>query len=172
MGRWVGIDYGARRIGIAISDHAAAIGSPATTLSGTGSLARDAERVLNWARANEAAGLVVGLPLNMDGSDSEQTTRTRRFAEELRRLAAGGGPRGGRESSADRTVETTAPGSTAKPPEGTGLPVELWDERLSSFQADELMESAGVRRSKRKALRDAFAAQHILQSFLDARNRT
>lgn len=169
MGRWVCVDYGSRRIGIAISDPGAAIGSPATTLSGTGSLARDAELVLDWARANEAAGLVVGLPLNMDGSDSEQTTLTRRFAEELRRLAPVSGPRGGRGSSADRTAETIAPGSTAKPPEDAGLPVELWDERLSSFQADELMESAGVRRSKRRAFRDAFAAQHILQSFLDAR---
>lgn len=169
MGRWVGVDYGARRIGIAISDAGAAIGSPATTLSGTGSLARDAERVLDWARANEAAGLVVGLPLNMDGSDSEQTIRTRRFAEKLRRLASAGGPCGGRGSSHNGAPATTAPDSTAEPPEGAGLPVELWDERLSSFQADEHMEAAGVRRSKRKALRDAFAAQHILQSFLDAR---
>ena len=49
------------------------------------------------------------------------------------------------------------------------LPVELWDERLSSFRADELMCSAGLTRAKRKRLRDALAAQVILQSFLDAR---
>ena len=107
----------------------------------------------------------------MDGSDSQQTTRTRRFADELRRLAAASGPGGGRGSSADGTMAATATDSMAKPPQVAGLPVELWDERLSSFQADQHMEAAGVRRSKRKALRDAFAAQHILQSFLDARNR-
>ena len=170
MGRWVCVDYGARRIGIAISDLGETIGSPAATLGGTGSLARDAELVLDWARTNEAAGLVVGLPLNMDGSDSQQTIRTRRFAEELRRLASTAGPRADRGSSHDAAA-TNAQDSTAKPPEHAGLPVELWDERLSSFQADEHMEAAGVRRSKRKALRDAFAAQHILQSFLDERNR-
>jgi len=49
------------------------------------------------------------------------------------------------------------------------LPVELWDERLSSFQADELMQSAGLTRAKQKKHRDALAAQVILQSFLDAR---
>lgn len=171
MGRWVCVDYGARRIGIAISDLGETIGSPADTLGGTGSLARDAERVLDWARTNEAAGLVVGLPLNMDGSDSQQTIRTRRFADELRRLASAAGPRADRESSHDAAASTTDQDSTPKPPEDAGLPVELWDERLSSFQADEHMEAAGVRRSKRKALRDAFAAQHILQSFLDARRK-
>ena len=54
--------------------------------------------------------------------------------------------------------------------ERQGAPqVQLWDERLTSFQADEVMIAAGVRASRRKKLRDALSAQIILQSFLDAR---
>ncbi len=93
--------------------------------------------ILDWAFENEIGGIVVGLPLNMDGSDSAQTRLTRLLAGELRRRAQ--------------------------------LPVELWDERLSSFQADEHLAAGGVRSSRRKRRRDALAAQVILQSFLDAR---
>jgi putative Holliday junction resolvase len=49
------------------------------------------------------------------------------------------------------------------------LSVELWDERLSSFQADLVLDSADVRPSRRRKLRDAVAAQVVLQSYLDAR---
>jgi putative Holliday junction resolvase len=135
VGRWIGIDYGTRRIGLAVGDYRGVLASPAATLSGSGSPARDAEAVLRWAAEQEACGFVAGLPLNMDGSDSNQTRITRRFAEELARQ--------------------------------TPLPVELWDERLSSFQADLHLAEAEVRQSRKKGLRDALAAQVILQSFLD-----
>jgi putative Holliday junction resolvase len=139
MGRWIGIDYGTRRIGLALADPGGRLASPAQTLDSVGSAPGDARRVLAWAADNEAAGFVVGLPLNMDGTDSDQTRLTRRFAEALR---------------------------TAGP-----LPVELWDERLSSFQADEWLAAGQVRPSRRKYRRDALAAQVILQSFLEARRR-
>lgn len=134
MGRFVGIDYGTRRIGIAISDRGARIATPATTLTGSGAPASDADIVLQWATDQRAAGFVVGLPLNMsDGSDSDQTRLTRRFADALRSR--------------------------------TPLPIELWDERLSSFAADELLSALPPKR--RQQMRDAVAAQVILQSFLD-----
>jgi putative holliday junction resolvase len=136
MGRFAGIDYGKRRIGVAISDFGARIASPAGALDGTGNASGDAAAILRWAAEQEATTLVLGLPLNMDGTDSDQTRLTRGLGDELRRRGS--------------------------------LAVELWDERLSSFQADALMESAGVRRSRRRAARDALAAQVILQSFLDA----
>ena len=137
MGRSAGIDYGARRIGVAISDPGERIASPFVTLDSYGTAPGDADHVIQWAAENEVERLVVGLPLNMDGSDSQQTRFVRHFADELRKR----GP----------------------------LPVELWDERLSSFQADEYLDAALVRRSRRKRLRDALAAQVILQSFLDAK---
>jgi putative Holliday junction resolvase len=138
MGRWLGVDYGTRRIGLACSDAREIIVSPADTLSGTGTRPGDVAAVLRWATSHEIEGIVVGLPLNMDGTDSRQTQMTRTFIEELRSC--------------------------------TPLPVEAWDERLSSYQADTILAAADVRRSRRQGLRDALAAQVILQSFLDARH--
>ncbi len=135
MGRWVGVDYGIKRIGLALSDPGATLASPAGNLPGAGTPAQDAVRVAAWARQQGAEGAVVGLPLNMDGSSGPQAVVCKVFAKHL-------------ASSA--------------------LRVELWDERLSSFQADAHLDEAAVPRSRRKALRDAFAAQVILQSFLDA----
>jgi putative Holliday junction resolvase len=137
MTRWAGIDYGERRIGLALGDPGETIASPATTLNGTGTASGNAKSALQWAADNQVEGLVIGLPFNMDGSVGPQAKLTQDFAEQLRR-------------------------------EGN-LPVEFWDERLSSFQADELMRSAGLPPAKRKKFRDALAAQVILQSFLDAR---
>jgi putative Holliday junction resolvase len=137
IGRLVGVDYGTRRIGLAICDADQRIASPVETLPASGTRADDADRVARWCLENEAVGIVVGLPRNMDDSEGPQAVLTRRFADELRVRA--------------------------------GLPVELWDERLSSFEADGRMEQAGVPRSRRKGRRDAIAAQVILQSYLDGR---
>ncbi len=138
MGRWLGIDFGTRRIGVAICDRDERIASPLRTLDSSGSDSGDARRLLDIAASEETVGIVVGLPLNMDGSDSAQTQRTRQFTQAL-------------AAQAD-------------------IAVELWDERLSSFQADEVLETAGVKRDRRKHLRDTLAARVILQSFLDARH--
>ncbi len=135
--RWAGVDYGKRRIGLAIGDPGEQIASPARTLEATGTAAGDARLVLRWAAENQIEGFVVGLPLNMDGSVGSQAKLTQVFAEQLRRL-------------------------------GT-LVVELWDERLTSYQADTLMREAGLTRARRRRHRDALAAQVILQAFLDAR---
>jgi putative Holliday junction resolvase len=137
MGRWIGVDYGLRRIGLACADPRGRIATPADVLNASGSASENADQVLRWAARNDAAGLVVGLPLNMDGTDSQQTRLVREFAAQLRQRGE--------------------------------LPVELWDERLSSFQADLMMEAARLRPARRARLRDAIAAQVILQSFLDAR---
>lgn len=137
MGRWIGIDYGTRRIGVAIADYRNRIASPAHTLNASGKHLPDVHTLLQWAAPQEPGGFVVGLPLNMDGSDSDQTRITRNFAKTLANQS--------------------------------NLPIELWDERLSSFQADQTMISADVPPKKRRQLRDALAAQVILQSFLDAR---
>ena len=114
--------------------------SPLTTVEATSDHAAQIERILRAVEEYDVDQWVVGLPLNMDGSDSPQTKLTRRFAEAL-------GKRVGR-------------------------PVHLWDERLSSRQADEYLAQAELTSKKRKARRDRVAAQVILQSFLDARTRS
>ncbi len=136
--RWAGVDYGAKRIGVALSDYLGSIASPATVLPGAGNLDADAIAVRKWAETQEVRGFVVGLPVNMDGSDSAQTTIARNFAVALQRHLP-------------------------------NAPVELFDERLTSFQADALMAQVGLTRHRQKRARDAIAAAVILQSFLDAR---
>ena len=140
MPTFVGIDYGTRRIGLARAHSDVPIATPAETLPGTGRPADDARAVLTWAAADPPATYVVGLPLNMDGTDSAQTRLTRQFAAALAAAAA-------------------------------PAAVELWDERLSSYAADERMRSAAVRPTRQRSARDALAAQVILQAYLDAHPR-
>lgn len=136
-GRWIGLDYGVRRIGIALSDPDARIATPAGVCQACGDAGRDAHAVCRWAQGREPRGFVVGMPFNMDGSVGPQAERTQSFIDALAAAA--------------------------------GLPVEPYDERLSSFQADQYMREAGVKPRKQRTLRDALAAQVILQGFLDSR---
>ena len=137
MASWIGIDYGTRRIGVAIADPASGIASPATVLRSVGTVPGDAQQIVDWAAPMDPGGFVVGLPLNMDGSESAQTKLSKAFANAVAKR--------------------------------TELEVVMWDERLTSFEADQILDAADVRRSRRKAIRDALAAQVMLQSFLDAR---
>jgi putative Holliday junction resolvase len=131
----MGIDYGQKRIGVAISDSAGNIASPLTVLSATGRLADDAASVVALADRHEVERFVVGLPINMDATEGPQAKLTRTFAGELKSLS--------------------------------GRPVDLHDERLSSWAADRAFDEAQLTRKQRNARRDAVAAQIILQGYLD-----
>jgi len=133
----LGIDYGHKRIGLAVSDADERIALAGGLLSATGDPRQDAEAVAREARKRGAGRLVVGLPVNMDGSEGPQAKLTRRFAEAL----------------AQRS----------------GLPVEFWDERLTSAAADWALDPLELSREKRKARRDIVSAQIILQGWLDAK---
>ncbi|RIK63979.1 MAG: Holliday junction resolvase RuvX [Planctomycetota bacterium] len=85
--RFIGIDYGVRRIGVAVADAETRIAVPLATLNGRNDVTRDARAMADLGEREAAGSFVVGLPLNMDGSDSLQTTLTRRFAAELERLS-------------------------------------------------------------------------------------
>jgi len=89
MPRILGTDYGSKRIGIAISDPDGRIASPERVLAGRGSVAADADAVLAVARELEATEIVVGLPLHMDGTESDQTRLTRAFIQALASKAPG-----------------------------------------------------------------------------------
>ena len=131
----MGIDYGQKRIGVAISDSAGSIASPLTVLPATGRLADDAASVVALADEYEVERFVVGLPINMDATEGPQAKLTRTFAGELEKLAA--------------------------------RPVDLYDERLSSWAADRAFDEAQLTRKQRSTRRDAVAAQIILQGYLD-----
>jgi putative Holliday junction resolvase len=79
--RIVGIDLGERRIGVAIGDPAVLTASPFATLSRGKSVMDDAAAIARIAAEQGAEALVVGLPINMDGSEGRQATRTREWAE-------------------------------------------------------------------------------------------
>jgi putative Holliday junction resolvase len=144
----VGVDFGLKRIGLAVSDDSATLARPWQTLqvSGGDTPARVARHIAGLLRqagddldTSGFAGIIVGLPRRLNGTDNEQTPLVRAFAERL-----------GLE---------------------TGLPVHLQDERLSSHEAEaRLGERERDWRVRKKKL-DAAAAAIILQDFLDARPR-
>ena len=133
MTRWLGIDHGSRRIGVAVGDSSGAIATPLEVLAAQ-PLEGAIRRIVELARDYQAVGAAVGLPLNMDGTEGPQAKLARDMARYLAQQAP-------------------------------ALDVRLWDERLSSFQADS--DLAGhMTRAKRKARQDAIAAAVMLQDFL------
>ena len=140
MGRVLAVDFGAKRIGVAVSDESRWLATPLRTIEGEKALLASLETLLE---EHDVDTIVVGLPLNMDGSEGPKARETRAFCERLReRLAA---VRPERE-----------------------IPVELWDERLTTVEAERALRAGGLTRARRRARVDALAARILLQSFLDA----
>jgi len=134
-GRIMALDYGGRRIGVALSDPLGLTARPLLTLVRR-SRARDLEALVALAREHEVTRIVVGWPLAMDGSRTERVRLTEVFMQRVGRA--------------------------------TGLPVEPWDERLTSVQAERVLIEGGVRRERRREVIDQVAAVILLQSYLDA----
>lgn len=84
-GALLGLDLGEKTIGVALSDRRRSVATPLETLR-RAKFTVDAERLLGIAAKREAAGLVLGLPLNMDGSEGPRAQSTRAFARNLARL--------------------------------------------------------------------------------------
>jgi len=133
--RMLGVDYGDARIGLSVSDELETLASPLVTLKSE-SMRKNIDAVAKVAAEEKVLRIVIGLPLNMDGSEGARASKTRSFGRVLEKVS--------------------------------GLPVEYFDERLTSVEAEEIMESVGVKKNKRKNLVDRIAAQLILQSYLDA----
>jgi putative Holliday junction resolvase len=135
------LDAGERRVGVALSDELRLLASPVTVLDRRRGLAPVLEALSTLARREGATQLVIGLPLNADGSEGPQARRAHDFA----RVAA-------------RVI---------------GLPVQMWDERLSTREAEEIVRVQGrnLRRARQQGKLDAVAAASILQDYLDAQRR-
>lgn len=145
-GKLIAVDLGLARIGVATCDPLGITVRPLATIS-RGSRQADFERLAALVSGenggDEAEAVVVGLPLSMDGSESEQTKITRNWALRLARAL--------------RTARRSP------------VPIIFWDERLSSFAAQEMM-AADPRRAQAIG-EDAYAAAVILRSYLEARRR-
>ena len=132
--RLLGIDLGTRTVGLALSDVRRVLASPFGTVP-RGKLAGMARQIGGLARQEDIGGLVVGLPLQMDG-----------------RL----GPAA--QAARDWTFAIVA---------ATGLPASMWDERLSSAEANRALSGQGASRARRAASVDRMAAAVFLQAALD-----
>lgn len=80
--RLMGLDLGTKTIGLALSDVSRSIASPLETIKRT-KFTADAERLIALAKQHDAAALVFGLPLNMDGTEGPRCQSTRQFADNL-----------------------------------------------------------------------------------------
>lgn len=87
MPRFLGIDHGSKRIGLAVSDPGATLASPLTTVVASGNLSAEVAAMLSCAKDYEIDAFVVGLPLNMDDSEGNQAKTVRRFGAELQRIS-------------------------------------------------------------------------------------
>lgn len=137
-GRILALDFGSRRIGVAVSDPLGITAQQLPAIRREGDR-KDIEAIARTAGEYGVETVVIGLPMHSDGSEGTQAARARAFGEKVR--------------------------------ERLGLPVVPWDERMTTAQAERYLIDAGVRREKRKEVRDSLAAALLLQSALDARNR-
>lgn len=133
-GRLMSLDLGTKTIGIAISDTTRMVASGLETLQRT-KFGADAAHLIARAATHEVVGVVIGLPVNLDGSSGPRVQATRAFAGNL-------GPK-------------------------LGLPMLMWDERLSTVAAERALLEADASRKRRKAVIDKVAAVIILQGALE-----
>ena len=132
----VGIDFGDVRTGLAVCDKYEMMASEAGCVTAEGykkALAAVGERV----KALRAELIVVGNPVNMNGTAGPRSEKCRAFARELSEL--------------------------------TGIPAELYDERLTTVSAHRILSENNVRGKKRKATVDALSARLILEDYLTLR---
>jgi putative holliday junction resolvase len=134
-GRILGIDLGDKRIGLSISDPGAKMALGLDTLENRGEKSV-IEHLLKLAAEYSPRIVVVGYPLNMDGTRGPRAVAAEKFAETIEREL--------------------------------GVATALFDERLSSFAAEEALAMGGVKRGKKKEHVDRVSAQLILQGYLDS----
>ena len=137
MERIIGLDFGSKTTGVAVSDPFGwtAQGVEIIRRKEENKLRKTLARIEELVKEYGAARIVLGLPKNMNNSLGDRAEKSMAFKEMLERR--------------------------------TGLPVVMWDERLTTVAADRTMMEAGIRREHRKEYVDEIAAVFILQNYLD-----
>jgi len=131
----LGLDVSKKAIGVAGVDPDWQMATPLVTMGRT-KLLQDIGRLTALLAEREAGALVIGLPLNMDGSEGPRCQAIRQFAKDV-----------------DQRID---------------LPILLWDERLTTFGAEERAGDLGLSGRKKAELLDAIAASLILEDMLQA----
>lgn len=136
--RILGLDFGSKTVGVAVSDplRITAQGVEIIRRKDENKLRQTLARIEAIVQEYEVEQIVLGLPKMMNDSLGERVDKTMEFKEHVSRR--------------------------------TGLPVIMWDERLTTVAADKAMMEAGIRRENRKDYVDMIAAQLILQGYLDS----
>ena len=135
--RILGLDFGSKTVGVAVSDGLLLTAQGVETIErkDESKLRKTCARIEELIAEYEVTEIVLGLPKNMDNTEGERVEKTKAFGEMLERR--------------------------------TGLPVHYWDERLTTVAAEQILMESGVRRENRKAVIDKVAAGLILQGYLD-----
>jgi putative Holliday junction resolvase len=134
--RYLAVDYGRKRTGLALCDEGETMASPLVVVEGTTGLI---ERIKQTIAREKIGAIVLGLPLNMDGTEGPMAAEVRTFGGLLQKRL--------------------------------GVAVEFFDERLSSFDAEDKLGAMDLTRGKKKKRLDAIAAAAFLQAFLDSRRK-
>jgi putative Holliday junction resolvase len=137
MGRIVAVDYGKKRIGIAITDDKKLLSLPYKTVFSGKSIEESAKNILEALKEkfSEIEKMVIGLPLLLSGKKGEMAEKVEELKKELLKKV--------------------------------DFPIVLWDERLTSSQAHLIFKEVGISRKKRTKKIDLASATIILQSYLD-----
>ncbi len=133
-GKLLAVDFGDTRTGLAVSDPSRFLASGIGYIS-PGGLDKTAAAVAERAVSEGASAIIVGLPVNMDGSEGGRAVRCRKFAAFVKSLS--------------------------------GLPVAMFDERMTTMTATRYLNETNTRGKKRKGVIDTLSAQIILQNCLD-----
>lgn len=135
--RIMGLDYGTKTVGVAISDDMMITAQPVETIvrERASKLRKTYQRIEELISQNDVEKIVIGKPLNMNGTEGEMVQLMREFSQELSRR--------------------------------TGLEIIEVDERLTTSEADRILKETGVAISGRKEHIDKMAAAIILQTYLD-----
>lgn len=141
MIRIMGLDFGSKTVGVAISDPLGltAQGIEIIRRTSENKLRRTLARIEELIREYQVTSIVLGYPKNMNNTIGERAEKSLAFKEMLERR--------------------------------TGLPVVMWDERLTTVAANRTLIEGGVRRENRKEYVDMLAAVYILQGYLDSLER-
>lgn len=134
--RYMGLDFGDKTIGIAISDDLGWTAQPKAVIRRR-NLTDDFAILKEYIEKYDVQEIIVGLPINMDGTEGIRVKRTEEFVNFLRKKV--------------------------------DIPVQVWDERLTTKQAENILLEADLSRRRRKEVIDQIAASIILQNYLDAK---
>ena len=138
-GKLLGVDFGDKRTGLAVSNDMRTLASGITQIS-VGGMQKTAAAVAQVAKERGVVGVVVGLPVNMDGSHGPRAQHAEKFAGLLR------------EALAALAIE---------------IPVVMQDERMTTMAASRYLNETDTKGAKRKGVIDTLSAEIILQNALD-----